>query len=91
MKPIDFKEANKTLVKPEKKADYEIEPLRVYTNSVECLSCWRMSWKERLSALFFGRVWACVMSGGTQPPMWIDCKRTVFHKENEVLTKWTNP
>ena len=91
MKPIKFKEANKTLTKPDDMTDEECSCLPVLTDGTECLSCWKMSWKERLSALFFGRVWACVLSGGTQPPMWIDCKRTVFHKESVVVTKWTNP
>ena len=83
MKPINFKEANKTLMKPEGMIDEECGSLPVLTDGCECLSCWKMSWKERLSALLFGRVWVSVMSGGTQPPIWAGCQKTVLKKKEE--------
>lgn len=43
------------------------------------LSVWEMSWRERFAALFFGRVWVWVHSGGvTQPPLAMTSTRTVF-------------
>jgi hypothetical protein len=82
MKPIKFKEANRNLLKPDSMTDEECRSLWVYTNGHECLSCWKMSWKQRLSALFFGTVWVDIFSGGTQPPIWVDCTRTVFKQED---------
>ena len=83
MKPIDFKEANRTLVKLRDMTDEECSSLCVYTDGRQCVSCWKMTLKERLSALFFGRIWVDSLSGDTQPPMWIACSRTVFEKEEE--------
>ena len=79
MKPIKFKEANKNLLKPENMTDEECSSLWVYTDGEQCISCWKLSFKQRLSALIFGRVWLSVLSGQTQPPVWVDCKKTVFN------------
>lgn len=81
MKPIKFPEATKTLVKPESMNDKECLSLPVWNDGTQCISCWRMSFTQRLSALLFGRVWLSVMSGRTQPPVWLDCCKTVFKKE----------
>lgn len=50
----------------------------VFTDTKMCVSCWKLNWKERLSALFFGTIWLGILSGATQPPVWLDCTRTVF-------------
>lgn len=81
MKAIKFKEANKNLFKPDSMTDEECSSLMVYTNGRECVSCWRLTWKERLSALLFGRVWLSMLSGFTQPPVWLACTKSVFEKE----------
>lgn len=78
MIPVKFKEANRTLLKPSDMTDAECSSLWVYTDGVQCISCWKLSWKQRLKALLFGRVWLSVRSGSTQPPVWLDCDKTVF-------------
>ena len=80
MKPIKFKESNKTLNKPEGWTDEECQPLPVYTDNTQCISCWKMSFKQRLSAIFFGKIWLSVYTGTTQPPVWVDVCKTVFLK-----------
>lgn len=74
MTPIDHRFANKTLYAPVGKEE-EIGTLRVYSDEDQCISCWKMGWQERLSALFFGRVWLSVLSGPTQPPVWLMATR----------------
>ncbi len=81
MKPIKFKEANKNLLKPKGMTEKECGSLWVFSDGKQCISCWKMTWKQRLSALFFGKVWLSVSSGQTQPPVWADCTETVFEKE----------
>ena len=44
----------------------------------QCISCWKLSWRQRIAALVHGRVWLSVLSGYTQPPVWMDCSKTVF-------------
>ncbi len=52
-----------------------IDPLPVWTDAKQCVSCWKMSWRERLSALLFGRVWVAILSGDTQPPVYVQASR----------------
>ena len=51
MKPIKFKEANKNLLKPQSMTDDECSGLWVYTDGEQCISCWKMSWKQRIMTL----------------------------------------
>jgi hypothetical protein len=54
MKPVKFKGFNTVYAKDQP----EYLPLPVYRSyGGEVLSCWKMSWRERLVALLTGRVW----------------------------------
>ena len=75
MIPMDFKEKNCMLTKE------DCLPLPVYANGEQIVSCWKMSWKERIKALFYGKVWLSVMGEKTHPPVWLMCDKTVFEKE----------
>lgn len=80
MKPVGFKYANQELVGPEE-AEYSenvegVDPLPIWTDGEQCVSCWKLSFKERLAALVFGRVWLAVLSGRTQPPVYVEASRT---------------
>ncbi len=78
MRPQKFAEQTIELKKPASMADDECGPLPIFCDGEQCVSCWRPSLRERLSILFFGRVWLCVMSGRTQPPVWIAGRRELF-------------
>lgn len=71
MKPVHFTEANKILTAP------DCLPLPVHTDGRQCLSCWELNWRQRLSALVHGKVWLCTLTGQTQPPVWLDAARTI--------------
>lgn len=83
MKPIKFKEANKTLLPPAGVLPTECVSLDVYANGETLISKWKMSWKERLSGLIFGTVWLGVLSKTTQPPVYVVCERTRFIKQKK--------
>lgn len=83
VKPIKFEEANKNLLKPSSMADEECNSLWVYSDGEQCISCWKLGWKERIAALLFGKVWLSVLSGSTQPPVWIDSCKTVFERQSD--------
>ena len=85
MTPINFKEANKDPLKPHGMTDAECGSIPVMTDSKQCLSHWQMTWKERFAALFYGKVWLCVLSGATQPPVWLRCEKSVFESEKMPL------
>jgi len=80
--PTTFAEANRTLGDNgyRSEAATNIVSLRVWTDGEQCVSCWRMSWRERLSALLFGRVWLQVLSGDNQPPVALTVGRSPFEK-----------
>lgn len=52
MRPIDFKESNSILTKPQNMTDEECSSLNIYTDGTECISCWKLSFKDRIMALF---------------------------------------
>lgn len=70
MEPIDFKQSNMTLTAPGAMPD--CGDLPVYTDGKQCVSCWKMSFKERIKVLFTGRVWLGVIGHRTQPPVWLN-------------------
>lgn len=83
MKPIAFKEQTRTLHRPSGMSGEDCGILPIFTDGSVCISCWRMTLRERLSALLFGKVWAWVHSGSVQPPISLACYRSAFKKEEE--------
>lgn len=62
MRPIKFNEANIVFAKDQP----EYLPLPAYYNRLDPLgtvvSCWQMTWRERLRALWSGRVYISVLT-----------------------------
>jgi len=83
VKPQEFEQANRNLLKPEGMTDEECGSLPVFTDGTQCISLWSMTWRERVSALFFGRIWLCVYSGQTQPPVWLMATKKIFGEVKE--------
>jgi len=79
MKPINFKESTIELKKPSSMTDEECSSLFIYQSiDGDCVSCWTVPFWKRLQFLFHGKIWLGVHSGKTQPPVWLDCTKTVF-------------
>lgn len=81
MNPAPFKESNRTLRKPDSMTDEECSSLDVFTDGKICISRWQLSIIDRIRLLIHGHIWLGVLSGQTQPPVWLDCRKTVFVKE----------
>lgn len=90
MEPIQFEQANKNLLKPEGMTEEECGSLPVFTDGKQCISLWKMTWRERLSALFFGRIWVSIHSGQTQPPVWLMAKKLIFEEPKQSLQEERN-
>lgn len=73
MIPIEFKESNKKFLKPDSMTDKECGSLFVHQNETHIISCWKLSFKERIQILFTGIIWLWVC-GSKQPPISLDCK-----------------
>jgi hypothetical protein len=72
MQYIDFPEANRTLTRPAGMAADECGSLPIHNDGRTCISCWQMSPEELVQAhLNGGRVYLGVMSGTSQPPVFL--------------------
>lgn len=80
MKPIDFPQSTKVLQKPSTMTNEECSPLHVWSDGTQCVSCWKPSFIERLKILFTGKVWLGVLSGETQPPVFLSGERVFVEK-----------
>lgn len=61
MKPVKFKHQN--VVFAEDQPEYQQLPaLKIDTPTGEVISCWRLSFKERVKIIFTGKVWLSLMS-----------------------------
>lgn len=60
MTPIEFPE--QTIVWAKNQPPYL--PLPAYTNEKETISCWRLSWTERINVFYHGRLWLRQMNYG---------------------------
>lgn len=78
MKASKFPQYTKTLGRPSNMTDEECSSLDIHTDNEVCVSLWRMSIRERFSALFFGKTWCFVYSGDTQPPVSLLTQKNIF-------------
>lgn len=70
--PVKFPQATKNLIKPNSMTDEECASLWVWNDGQTCISCWKLNLWQRLQILFTGKIWLGIMSGQTQPPVWLD-------------------
>jgi hypothetical protein len=84
MIPVPFAEQNKTLTKPQGMTDDECGSLPVYNDGQQSVSCWGLNWRERLSALLYGKVWLQVYAGWTQPPVALSAAKTIFKATSQA-------
>lgn len=74
MKPIDFKQSTKVLQRSSEVTDDGCASLHVWSDGIQCVSCWKPSLSERISLVFWGKVWLGVASGSTHPPVFLSGK-----------------
>ena len=81
MKPVNFKEQTQILQRPASMTDEECGSLPVFSDADQiCISCWKASLLDKIRIVFFGKIWLGIISGETQPPVWLDCHRSIFEK-----------
>jgi len=89
MKPVEFKHQNIVFAKDQ--PEYQPLPaLRIDSPEGEVISCWRLSFKERIKVLVFGRVWMSLMSFNkplTPSYLAID-RKDVFSNPDDAVKWW---
>lgn len=86
MKPCSFEGHTDVLLAPLETGGVDVASLPVWRDGTQCVSCWRLGWRERLSAILFGRVWVAVL-GQTQPPVYAQASRTYFNAGGPLASK----
>lgn len=86
MKPIKFKHQN--IVFAENQPEYQPLPaLKIDAPTGEVISCWKLTFKERLKVLVFGRVWLSLMSFNkplTPSYLAVDRKDVFSHPDDKI-------
>ena len=79
MKPTTFKHQNTVFAKDQK--EYQPLPaLRLDTKEGEVISCWKLSFIERVRVLFLGRIWVSLMSFNKPlTPSYLSTKRNELY------------
>lgn len=81
MYPVSFVEHNRVLESPpnwDSESSGECGSLPCFTDGFQTISLWKLNWIERLQILWRGKLWLSVLSGSTQPPVWLTTERTPF-------------
>ncbi len=83
MIPQAFPESNAVLTKPGGWTDKQCKPLPVWRDPENpvIVSCWKATWRERLSILIFGRVWFRIIAAMTHPPIKLEGAKTIWRKK----------
>lgn len=76
MRPVYFNESNVTV-------SYGETAIPALKDGKQVVSCWKMTWKDRISALLYGKVWVGIR-GNSQYPIWLDSTRTVFVTKRKI-------
>jgi hypothetical protein len=69
MEPIYFKQATKL-----DNGNGKSLPLHYWSDNKQCVSCWKLSFKERVKLLFKGTVWLGI-GMSKQPPVFISSNK----------------
>ena len=87
MKPVEFKHQNVVYAKDQ--PEYlPLPALRLDTPQGEVISCWKMSFKERIKVLLTGKIWVSLMSFNKPlTPSYISVNRKeVYSHPDDSLT-----
>jgi hypothetical protein len=76
MSPVVFPE--QTVVWAENQPPYL--PLPAYSNDTETITCWRLTWLERLRVLWSGRMWLRQLNYGSPLQPQAPCVESPFGK-----------
>ena len=87
MNPIEFKHQNHVF--GANQPEYKPLPVTKFDSQQgEVVSCWKMSWKERLKVLITGEVWVCIMTynSNLQPQYLATRRQEIFKVPEDNLT-----
>lgn len=84
MKPIKFNLSNYLFKAPQYLPDCPDVPVLKDVRNGIVVSCWKMSWKERLSSLFLGKCWM-ITYHSSLPPIQLEIKKTLVKESKHEI------
>jgi hypothetical protein len=94
MRPVKFKHSNVTFAKDQPEYN-QLPALRLDTPQGEVISCWKLSFRERIKVLFTGIVWMSLMSfnKALTPSILTTRRKDVYSHDDDnnkrtFFTKW---
>ncbi len=89
MKAVKFKHQNITFA--ENQPEYlPLPALKLDTLQGEVITCWQLSFKERIKVLFLGKVWMCLVSFNrplTPSMLAVNRKELYTHPDDKKIKK----
>lgn len=73
-RPVSFPGANRTLGPPAGADEISVSAMPIFGNGAHCVSCWELDPDEIAEVLRTGRVFLTVVSGPSQPPVYVGCE-----------------
>lgn len=70
-KPVEWSGSNKVLTPPKGTTEEQVSRMEIFTNNVICVSKWELSRETIEEVLKTGCLFISVISGSTQPPIFI--------------------
>lgn len=83
MRAVDFPESNKILGKPKSMTDEECYDLEIFTDGQQCISAWELNKEELELIQKTGRIYLSILSGQTQPPVWLAVENPFINPKQE--------
>ena len=75
--PIEFNGSNRILQPPKGYDKEQVTPMHIFTNGVICVSKWKLSEEALKEVLETGCLFVSLISGHTQPPIFIGSEEEV--------------
>lgn len=89
MKAVPFKHQN--IVFAENQPEYlPLPALKIESKEGEVITCWKLSFKERIKVLLFGNVWMSLMSFNSPltPSMLAVNRKEIFSHPDDKIKWW---
>ena len=89
MKPVEFKHQNTVFAKDQ--PEYQPLPALVLDSPIgEVISCWKLSFRERLRVLFLGRIWVSLASfkKPLTPSYLATNRKEVYSHPDDTISLW---
>lgn len=87
MRPVRFQGMEVVLGKPSGMTDAECGELAIRRDKGTCISKWKLTWRERTKVFLTGSVWLGVLSGRTQPPVYLSADQPFTLDPEQARTR----